>query len=143
MLFVDVNILVYAHRPESPRHSDYRAWLQAASVGDEPVGISDQVLAGFVRVTTHPRIFVDPTPPEVALAFGAALRSSPAGVVVSPAERTWPIFEDLVSKTASKGNAVPDAFLAAMAIEQGATLISADRSFARFPRLMWRHPLGS
>jgi predicted nucleic acid-binding protein len=48
-----------------------------------------------------------------------------------------------VRKTASKGNAVPDAFLAAMAIEQGATLISADRSFARFPRLMWRHPLGS
>jgi len=143
MLFVDVNILIYAHRPESPRHSDYRTWLEAARVGDEPVGISDQVLAGFVRVSTHPRIFTDPTPPEVALAFAAALRSSPAAVVVSPAERTSSIFEDMVRKTGAKGNAVPDALIAAMAIEQGATLISADRSFARFPRLMWRHPLGS
>jgi len=141
MLFVDVNVLVYAHRPESPRHEEFLRWLEAARIGDEPLGISDQVLAGFVRVVTHPRVFKDPTPLAVAVEFAAALRSAPAALSVVPGGRGWSIFEELVAQTDARGNAIPDTFLAATAIEQGATLVTADRGFARFPRLRWRHPL--
>jgi hypothetical protein len=141
MLFVDVNVLVYAHRPESPRHTDFLGWLEAARIGDEPLGISDQVLAGFVRIVTHPRVFKDPTPSPVAVEFASALRSAPAALPIVPGERVWSIFEELVVQTDARGNAIPDAFLASMAIDQGATLVTADRGFARFPRLRWRHPL--
>lgn len=141
MLFVDVNILVYAHRPEAARHEAFYRWLDDARQGDEPLGVADQVLAGFLRIVTHPRVFKDPTPPDVALEFASGVRTSAATIPVLPGERTWPIFTDLVAATEARGNTIPDAFLAAMAIEQGATLVTADRGFARFPRLRWRHPL--
>jgi len=141
MLFVDVNVLVYAHRPEAARHGEFLGWLEEARTGDEPVGIADHVLAGFLRVVTHPRVFKDPTPTGVALEFATAVRSSPAVLPVFPGERSWPIFEDLVAASEARGNAIPDAMIAAMTIEQGATLVTADRGFARFPRLRWRHPL--
>ena len=60
MLLADVNVFVYAHRPESPRHEEHRAWLDAALNGDEPFGVSEAVLASFVRITTHRRIFLPP-----------------------------------------------------------------------------------
>ncbi len=141
MLFVDVNVLVYAHRPEAPRHPEFLRWLEAARTDDEPLGVADQVLAGFLRVVTHPRIFKDPTPTPVAMEFVGALRSAPAVLTVAPGGRVWPIFEELVTRTDARGNAIPDALLAAMAMEQGATLVTADRGFARFDRLRWRHPL--
>lgn len=141
MLFVDVNILIYAHRPESPRHSEYRAWLEARRAGVEPVALADIVASGFVRVVTHPKVFLEPTPTAVALDFVANLHASPATLALSPGERTWSIFENLARSTEAKGNQVPDTFLAAMAIEQSAVLVSADRGFARFPGLAWRHPL--
>ena len=141
MLFVDVNVLVYAHRLEAPRHTDYKAWLESARTDDEPLALADQVLAGFVRVVTHPKVFKDPSPPESALAFAEALRSSPAVLVVQPSERTWSLFHDLVIKTGAKGNSVPDAFLAAMALDLGAIFCTADRGFARFGPLQLRHPV--
>jgi hypothetical protein len=99
------------------------------------------VLSGFVRVVTHPRVFVEPTPLEVALEFADALRRSPASVSLVPGDRHWSIFVDLCRRADVAGNLVPDAFLAALAVEQGATLVTADRSFGRFPRLRWEHPV--
>lgn len=141
MLFVDVNVLVYAHRPESPRHGEFLDWLESARTGHEPLGLADHVLAGFVRVVTHPRIFVDPSPLDVALEFGQGVRASPRAITVVPGDRAWSIFEELARATEARGNAIPDAFLAALAIEQGATLVTADRGFARFSGLRWHHPL--
>ena len=66
---VDVDVLVYAHRSESPDHDPYAAWLDDARVGDEPSGLSDVVLAGFLRVVSHPGVFKEPTPLASALAF--------------------------------------------------------------------------
>jgi hypothetical protein len=142
MLFADVNLLVYAHRPEAPRHEEYRDYLTTAIQGDEPFGLSDHVLAGFLGVVTHPRIFREPTPLAVALDFTDAVRAGAASLRVAPGERTWPIFVEMATVAEARGNAIPDALLAAMVIEQGATLVTADRGFARFPRLRWRHPLG-
>jgi toxin-antitoxin system PIN domain toxin len=141
MRCVDVNVLVYAHRPESPDHLAHRSWLDAARQGSEPVGLPAIVASGFLRVVTHPRIFREPTPLAVALEFLEALRSSPAVVPVLPGPRHWQIFTDLCRQLGATGNTVPDAFLAAIAIEQGATWISADRGFAGYPGLRWRHPL--
>lgn len=138
---VDVNVLVYAHRPEAQRHTEYRDWLDSARADDEPLGLSDVVMSGFVRIVTHPKVFREPTPLAVALEFASALRSAPASVAVAPGPRHWPIFERLCRTTEARGNAVPDAFLAALAIEQGTTWYTCDRSFARFPGLRWEHPL--
>jgi len=137
----DVNILVYAHRPEAPRHEEYRAWIERARTDDEPFGLIDIVLSGFLRVVTNPRAFKEPTPLPVALEFLEGLRVGPASLRVTPGARHLTIFERLCRATEATGNAVPDAFLAAVAIEQGATWFSADRGFARYAGLRWRHPL--
>jgi toxin-antitoxin system PIN domain toxin len=141
MRCVDVNVLVYAHRPESPRHEEHRAWLDHARRGIEPLGVSAIVASGFLRVVTHPRIFREPTPLDGALAFLDVLEASPATTDVAPGARHWEVFTDLCRRVGAIGNLIPDAFLAALAIELGATWISADRGFARFPGLRWQHPL--
>lgn len=141
MRCVDVNVLVYAHRPESPGHGEMRTWLDDARRGATPLGVAEIVASGFLRIVTHPKIFKEPTPLPVALDFVAALHDAPAVKVVTPGPRQWAIFEDLCRRTTATGNTIPDAFLAAMAIELGATWVTADRAFARFPGLRWEHPL--
>ncbi len=141
MRFVDVNVLVYAHRPEAPRHDEYLAWLRDAMVADEPMAVADSVLAGFVRVVTHPRVFKEPTPTDIALEFAEAVRTAPSAIGAFPTDRTWPRVARLVRNANVRGNGVHDAYLAALASEAGATLVSADRGFARFTELRWEHPL--
>ena len=141
MRSVDVNVLVYAHREDAPEHDRFRAWLEDSRTADEPLGLSDLVLSGFLRAVTHPRVFREPTPLDEALAFTAALRDSPNALPVQPGERHWQIFTQLCASAGARGNLVPDAYLAAMALEAGATWYSADRGFARFSDLDWRHPL--
>lgn len=138
-----MNVLVYAFREAAPDHTRYRDWLRAATESDEPFGISELVLSGFVRVATHPRIFSPPTPIERALAFAAALKAQPNAVVISPGTRHWEIFERMCLAAGAKGNLVADAYLAALAIESGSEWITTDRDFSRFPGLRWRHPLAS
>ncbi|MGK2957108.1 MAG: type II toxin-antitoxin system VapC family toxin [Acidimicrobiales bacterium] len=141
MRCVDVNILVYAHRLESPEHAEYRVWLEEALKGSEPLGLSDVVASGFLRIVTHPRIFREPTPLDVAIQFIDAVRVSPATISVNPGERHCEIFSNLCRRVEANGNRIPDTFLAALAIEQGATWVTADRGFARYPDLRWVHPL--
>lgn len=140
MRCVDVNILIYAHRPEAPGHDRYMAWLDAARRVDEPLGIPTLSLSGFVRIVTHPRIFKDPTPLEQALAFVEVLRAAPNHAPIEPGPRHWDVFTRLCRSTDARGNRVPDAYLAAMAMERGAVMCTADRAFARFEGLRWRHP---
>jgi uncharacterized protein len=141
MLLADVNVFVYAHRPESPRAADHRAWLGQALVGDEPFGVSEAVLASFLRLVTHHRVYREPTPPDVALDFCTTVLQAPAAVPVRPGPRHWSLFAGLCRSVRARGNVVPDAFLAALAIEHGATWVTTDRGFARFPGLRWRSAL--
>jgi toxin-antitoxin system PIN domain toxin len=138
---VDVNVLVYAHRLDAPGHQDYADWLRDLLTGQEPYGISDLVLSGFLRTVTSPRGFGRPTPMETALGFAELLRTQPNCVPVEPGRRHWDIFADLCRTAGVKGNLVPDAYLAALAIESGSEWITTDRDFSRFPGLRWRHPL--
>lgn len=136
-----MNVLVYAFQEGAPDHDRYRQWLSTAVAGDEPFGLAEIVLSGFVRVATHPRIFSPPAPIQVALDFARALRAQPNAVVISPGPRHWEIFERLCIEADAKGNLVADAYLAALAIESGSEWITTDRDFSRFPGLRWRHPL--
>ena len=133
MLFLDVNVLVGAQRnDDSPHARRMRKWLEQALAGHEPVGVSELALSAMVRIVTHPRVFEHPSTTVQSLAFADALLAAPRVTVVRPAERHWSIFADLVGDQRLRGNDVPDAYYAAMAIEQGATLVTADRGFARF-----------
>lgn len=141
MLLTDVNVLVYAHRADAADHEAYRAWLEELVNGEAAFGMADLVLSGFVRVVTHPKVFRDPSPADRALDFVTQLRGSPNCVVLAPGERHWDIFAGLVQGTGARGNRVPDAYLAALAIEHGADWVTTDRDYSRFPGLRWRHPL--
>jgi uncharacterized protein len=141
VILIDVNVLVYAHRPDSENHVGYRRWFEQTLESGVAWGLSDLALSGMIRIVTHPRIFPDPTPLNTALEFANQLREHPGCVAVSPGEHHWGIFNRLCRGAAAKGNLVSDAFFAALAIESGAEWITADRDYARFPGLSWRHPL--
>jgi uncharacterized protein len=141
MVLPDVNVLVYAHREDAAHHAACRAWLEDVVNGNESFGISELVLSGFVRIATHPKVFAKPSPLADALEFSEQLRSQPNCVPVAPGRRHWDIFRTLCVEAAVKGNLVPDAFLAAIAIEAGCEWITTDRDFARFKGLRWRHPV--
>lgn len=102
--------------------------------------MSPQVLASVVRISTHRGIYADPETPEEAFAFCRALLEPPNATLVVPGNRHWAIFEALCRATGATGNLVPDAWFAALAIESGCVWITADRDYARFPRLRWRTP---
>ncbi len=141
VVLIDVNILVYAHRPDATDHARYLAWLQYALNSEEICGLSELALSGMVRIVTHPQIYPKPTPIDLALNFAQELRDDEGSVIVSPGARHWEIFTQLCRAAGAKGNLVSDAYFAALAIESGAEWITADRDFARFPGLRWRHPL--
>lgn len=143
MILVDVNVLVYAFHEGSPDHARFREWLRDALLSYEPVGVSDLVLSGFVRVATHPHVFAPPAPVDAALAFASALRSNPNVVAIEPGPLHWGIFDRLCRRANARGNLVPDAYFAALAIESGSEWITTDQDFSRFPGLRWRHPLAS
>jgi len=142
VILCDVNVLIYAHREEaSPEHEAYAAWLTSMATGPSDFGLSEAILSGFVRIVTNPRIFKDPSPPEIALNFCEALRKRPQARILRPGHRNWEIFESLCRRTAARGKLVVDAWHAALAIECGCEWITTDSDFARFPELKWRHPL--
>ena len=141
MILMDMNILVYAHRSDAPNHKAMREWLETIVNGDQAYGISDLVLSGFLRIVTHPSVFSPPSTMDAALAFCKEVRDQPHCVQISPGPRHWEIFKDLCSMTGTKGNLVPDAYLAALAIESGSEWITTDRDYARFPKLRWRLPI--
>ncbi len=140
MLLIDVNVLVYAHRQDTPNHSAYRRWLEAVLLSDRAYGVSDLVLSGFLRLVTHPRVFRTPTPLNQALAFAQDVREQPNCVIVEPGRRHWDIFTRLCRAAGARGNLVPDAYLAALAIESGCEWITTDRDYSRFDGLRWRLP---
>ncbi|MBI4669327.1 MAG: type II toxin-antitoxin system VapC family toxin [Elusimicrobia bacterium] len=141
MILIDVNVLVYAFRADAQNHEKFRQWLNKTVNSDQAFGMADQVLSGFLRIVTHPKIFNPPTPLETALSFVEILRSSPNCVLIAPGPTHWEIFVRLCKAAHAKGNYIADAYLAALAIESGSEWITTDRDYSRFPGLRWRHPL--
>lgn len=141
MQLLDVNVLIYAFREESTDHSRYRRWLEDLAFRGEAFAISELTLSSFLRLVTNAHIFRPGTPWRNAVAFVAALRRQPGYTCLAPGQRHWDIFIRLCEESRAVGRLIADAYLAALAIEHGCEWITADRDFARFPGLRWRHPL--
>ncbi|MFG3440337.1 type II toxin-antitoxin system VapC family toxin [Nonomuraea sp. NPDC047897] len=141
MLLADINVLVNAFRPEAADRDRCRAVVEQMVNGDASYAVSDFVVNGFVRTVTNRRIYLDPDPLDRALEFAQAYRGQPHAVVITGTDRHWEIFTRLCRKADVTGNLVPDAYLAALAIEHGCEFVTCDRDFARFEGLRWRSPL--
>ena len=141
MKIPDLNLLTHAVDRKSPEHSAALHWWNGTLPGSETVGLAWTVPLGFVRLTTNARVFRSPLTSEAALDHVDWWLAHPITTVVDPTPRHPQVLRDLLSKAGTAGNLVADAHLAALAIECGATLWSADRDFGRFVGLDWMNPL--
>lgn len=129
----DVNVLVAASRSDHPHHAVARQWLEGAATSaaaGTTLTLMPMVLASFLRLVSSPRIFHEPTPVDDAVAFVDALLAAP-GVQLAPLGPEWPRLRQLCVDRQLKGNAVPDAWLAAATIHLGEHLVSFDRDFRK------------
>jgi len=143
MIVVDANLLLYAYGESSPYHQKARAWLEEVLSGMETVGLPWQTLAAFVRIATDPRIPGYRRSGEEVLQIVNAWLEQPAVRLLVASERSLPIFQEMVLAGQASGPLVSDAELAAITMEYGGVLHTADRDFARFPGLRWVNPLAA
>lgn len=135
MILLDVNVLVYAARREFDQHETARAWLATSLGGAESVAVSDEVSAAAVRILTNHRVLSQPSTSQQAMDFVTTVRTAPSAVQPLPSVNRWRHFDRLVREQDLRANAIPDALLAATALDLNADLATFDRSFTRFPGL--------
>lgn len=141
MIALDVNILVAAFRDDAVDHALLGPWLREAVNGPDTVGVSAAVIVGSARILTHPRIFSPPSRVDNTWGLLRDFLAHENVVLLTPGPRHLALVERLCRVANATGNLVSDAAHAAIAIEHGATFVTKDRDFARFPGLRWRHPL--
>jgi toxin-antitoxin system PIN domain toxin len=128
----DVNVLVAASRSDHPCHATAKDWLEQSldAAAAAPLVLQPMVIASYLRLVTHAKIFVNPTPMSEAMQFLDALLDMP-GVSVPELGPEWPVFRELCLKKNLSANQLPDAWLAAAVIHQGEHLASFDRDFKK------------
>jgi len=141
-MLVDANLLLYARDTASSFHSRAREWLTASLNGPVRLGLPWQSLVAFLRISTNPRASERPLEPEEAWRQIERWLSAPSAWIPSPTERHAEVLGRLIAVHELRGNLVADAHLAALAIEHGVAVCSADTDFARFTELRWVNPLG-
>ena len=140
MILPDVNLLLYAHNTEDPRHQAAREWWDQRLAGPEGVGLAWSVILGFIRLSTHSRVFFSPFRPEEALERVAEWMTLPHVFLIHPSTTHLQQLSALILRAGTAGNLTSDAHLAALAIERGLILHTTDTDFARFPGLKWKNP---
>lgn len=143
MILLDANLLLYAYNLADERHEVARRWLEQALAGPEEVLLAWLTILAFLRIGTNPRAFEEPLSIPEAVGHASEWLGQPIVSVIEPGERHWSILSELLPSAQAKANLVMDAHLAALAIENGATLCTADRDFTRFRGLKLRYPLES
>jgi uncharacterized protein len=141
VILVDANLLVYAAAPAFPEHSRARTWLQDELSSGHRVGLPWTSLLAFVRLVSNPRIVTRPIAVADAWATARTWLELPGVWVPVPTERHAAVLDSLIASV-TRSDLVPDAHLAALAIEHGLTLCSNDGDFGRFAGLSWSNPLG-
>jgi uncharacterized protein len=141
MKLLDANILLYAYDTSSSHHEICRAWLESAFNAEEMIALPWQTVLAFLRISTNPRAVKNPLSSANACAIVATWLERPNVVVANAADRFWTILRQQILEAQVSGPLVIDAALAALAIEQGATLCSTDRDFRRFQGLKLLDPL--
>jgi len=137
----DVNVLLYAVDETSARHRAARAWLEATLSGTQTVGFAWLVLTAFIRLSTRPAVFSQPLTAAQAFDLVEGWLQQPSVVTILPTQRHLAILRGLLEPFGTAANLVPDAHLAALAIEHGGAVASSDRDFTRFPGVRWADPL--
>ena len=140
-MLVDANILLFAVDATSPFHSPAADWLSEQLNGPRRVGLPWQSMGAFLRISTHSRAVERPLTPGEAWSQVEEWLGAEAAWIPVPTERHAEILGLLLNTHQLRGNLVPDAQLAALAIEHGLTVYSADGDFARFSELRWENPL--
>jgi hypothetical protein len=135
MIVIDANLLLYAYDSSSPRHGAASDWLRRAMNGTEAVGLGLATVLAFLRISTDPRIFLRPLAIAAAIVIVEEWLASPTVTLLAPGDGHWRAFSELADRGQARGPLLMDAHLAALAIEHGATLATADRDFSRFPGL--------
>jgi len=141
MKLVDLNVLLYVVNQDSVHHESALDWWEPALRGDEPIGLTWIVLLGFLRLSSNPAIFPDPLDAETALEKVSIWLSLDQSRLIRETDDHWHILRTLLDETGTAGNLTTDGHLAALAISHGATLVSFDSDFSRFPALRWENPL--
>jgi toxin-antitoxin system PIN domain toxin len=137
----DVNVLIHAMDVDSRHHKHAWKWWSASLGGSEHIGFSWPVLMAYVRLTTHPRIMGSPMDSSSACDDVRSWLSLPTTMVLTPGPEHMHVVARLFESAGGEGDLVPDAHLAALAIENGGTVYSQDADFARFPDVRWVNPL--
>lgn len=140
-MLVDANILLYAVDRSSPLHDGARTWLTAVLGGERRVGLPWQSLTAFLRIATHPRAARSPLGSAAAWRHVREWLATDPVWVPTPTARHAEVLGDLIARHQLSGNLIPDAHLAALAIEHGLAICSADTDFARFSEVAWINPL--
>jgi toxin-antitoxin system PIN domain toxin len=140
-MLVDANLLLYAVDARSAYNRTAAAWLQDVLTGDHRVGIPWQTIGAFLRISTHPRVTTNPLSAGDAWAYVQSWLDTGTVWIPPATERTALVLNRLITRYDVTGNLVVDAQLAALAIEHGLVLVSADTDFARFEELRWQNPL--
>ena len=140
-MLIDANLQLYTGDSRSPFHTAAAGWLEETLNGQRRVGLPWQTIGAFVRIISHPRVTAEPLAPERAWAYVEAWLDADPVWIPPATDRTARVLLQLGSELGITGNLVPDAQLAALAIEHGLEILSADTDFARFPRVRWRNPL--
>lgn len=140
-MLVDANVLLYAVDSRSPHNERAASWLSDQLNNAGRVALPWESLVAFVRIVTHPRASVQPLTPSEAWGFVSEWLAVPTVWIPTPTDRHAEVFGGLVTKYGLAGNLVPDGHLAALAIEHGLEVCSADTDFARFSEIRWTNPL--
>lgn len=143
MILVDANLLLYAEDQLSPDHRAAREWWDKQLSGMLPVCLCWEVLGAFIRIATNPRVFEHPLSLDQALDRVQSWLDQPCTRLVTPTDQHWGVLSKMLREGQAVANLVPDARLAALAVEHGCVLFSTDNDFTRFPGLKWSNPLRS
>lgn len=140
MKIVDANVLLYAVDRDARHHGSAKQWLDQALTRQEPVGFAWIVLMAFLRISTSSRIYAHPLTDDQALDVLDQWLSRPSAVIVDPGIGHIATLRALLAHTGAGGNLVNDAHIAALAIENRATVVTFDNDFGRFPSTQWEQP---
>jgi uncharacterized protein len=140
-MLIDANILLYAVDETARQHAAARDWLEEALNGSRRVGLPWQSLMAFVRIATHPRALASPLTAAEAWAFVEDWLAAPVTWIPQPGPGYRRVIRSLVCDLDLRGNLVSDAVLAALCVEHGLAVVSADSDFARFRDLVWINPV--
>ncbi|MEB3067959.1 TA system VapC family ribonuclease toxin [[Mycobacterium] vasticus] len=142
-MILDANLLLYAVDEDSKHNPTASAWLEDVLAGPNRIGLPWQTIGAFLRIATHPRVAANPLTATQAWGYVADWLAVPVVWIPPAIESTARVYARICAQVDVTGNLVPDAQLAALAMEHGVELASADTDFQRFPGLRWFNPLSS